>query len=239
MRKFLVPIFIALLLASVFVFAQVPQGPEFIFNNSVNATPIPAASIITAGGTFTTLVLNATSQNLKWKAYVGNVTGKLTLQDSSGYNIYDWVLSSVEGEVYVSRNNSINWSAIRCADNSSIATEESALSITHGKIDSINVTFNRSIHAQFYVGLVQINQSTCPAINTFVNGSRQTASVSSQFQEVLLRDDKTRIVYATPLNSSTYGYATGSRFDFQLIVPDFGSEQISSQVPYYFYVELS
>ena len=43
-----------------------------------------------AGGTITTMVLSAVQQNDKWKAYVGNVSGSLTLDDSNGYTIYRW-----------------------------------------------------------------------------------------------------------------------------------------------------
>jgi hypothetical protein len=86
-----------------------PQGASITYNYTENATIRPADSHTAAGGSFTTLVLNITSQTSKWKAYVGNVSGKLTLDNSRNMTIYDWALTSVQGEVYVSRNNSINF----------------------------------------------------------------------------------------------------------------------------------
>jgi len=38
----------------------IPVGPTITFNSSTNATPRSAVSITTAGGSFTTLVLNTT-----------------------------------------------------------------------------------------------------------------------------------------------------------------------------------
>ncbi len=238
MRKLLLPLLLALLLGTLLVYAQ-PSGPTITFNRTENATPRPATVIDSAGGTFTFVNLNATTQNFRWKAYVGNVSGSLVLQDANGYNVYDWTPSTIAGEVYVSRNNSINWSDIRCANNASIANEQTKLNITTERVDSINTTFNQSIHKQIFVGLVNIPQNGCPAIATFINSTRQTQAVTSEFQEILLRDTNSSLVYATPLEQDAYGYSTGGRFDFQLIVPDYGSELITGQVPYYFYVELS
>ncbi len=228
-----------LLLSSILIFAQQPEGPTITYNLTVNATPRPATQITTAGGTFTFLNLNSTTQNFRWKAYVGNITGNLVLQDANGYNIYDWKLVTIQGEVYVSRNNTINWSDIRCADNESIAQEQTQLNITTARIDSINSTFNQSVHKEFYVGLIKIPDSNCPAIATYVNGSRQATAANASFQEILLRDTQPRLVYVSPIEQDAYSYATGNRFDFQMILPDYGSEAISSNVPYYFYVELS
>ena len=240
MSKLITALLLIFMLVSVAVVSQLqPEGPIISFNRSENATAKPATAITTAGGTFTTLVLNASSQNFRWKAYVGNITGSLALADSIGYKIYDWNLVTLGGEIYLSRNNSLNWSAVRCADNASIAAEETILNITQGRIDSINNTFNNSIHKEFYTGQVQINQSTCPSIITFVGGTRQTQNTTSVFQEILLKDDKLRLIYATPIEEDQLGYFQGARFDFQMIAPDYGKDGISDIVTYYMFVELS
>src|SRR3989338_3598541 len=101
MSKLITALLLIFMLVSVAVVSQLqPEGPIISFNRSENATAKPATAITTAGGTFTTLVLNASSQNFRWKAYVGNITGSLALADSIGYKIYDWNLVTLGGEIY-------------------------------------------------------------------------------------------------------------------------------------------
>src|SRR3989339_1648154 len=57
-----------------------------------------------AGGFIFKINLNSEQQNSRWKAYVGNVTGTLTLDDANSYTIYDWAITtSLTGEVYATR----------------------------------------------------------------------------------------------------------------------------------------
>ena len=130
----------------------VPQGATITFNQTEEAIVRPADSHTAAGGSFTTLLLNITSQTSKWKAYVGNVSGKMTLDNSLGMTIYDWALTSVQGEVYVSRNDSVNFSSLLCANETHIVSEESYLNINSSSDDSINHTFNQKIHKSFVIG---------------------------------------------------------------------------------------
>ncbi|HIH23979.1 TPA: hypothetical protein HA251_03000 [Candidatus Woesearchaeota archaeon] len=212
-----------------------PAGVIVVSNTTVTPAQQPAATITTTGGSFTTMLLNATTQTMRWKAYVGNVTGTFKLQDASNFTLYDWAITTVAGEIYASRNNTINWADIRCAVNSTLGAEQTQLNITTSKDDSINRTFNASVHRSFYVGTKLITNSSCRAIATFVNGTRQTASESASFQEVLL-DDTQRIVYTTLLENKARGYNNQS-FDFQMIVAE--SDINPTPSPYYFWAELS
>jgi cytochrome b561 len=232
---------IALLLALIlimplFALADISQNNVQILNNITVTAPVqPAASITTAGGTFTTLLLNATTQTMRWKAYVGNVTGKFTLRDASNGTIYDWNIANIAGEVYASRNNSITWSSIRCAGNATVTAEQAQLNMSAAKVDSINLTFNNTVHKTFYVGTTLISHSTCRAVATYVNNTRQTATENAAFQEVLL-DDTQSMVYATLLENKVQGY-NNAPFDFQMIVAE--SDISATPSPYYFWVELS
>ena len=108
MRVFLLATLLAMcLLAGILSTAADPAGVSILNNATVSPTPQAAASITTAGGSFTTLLLNATTQTPRWKAYVGNVTGRFTLTDNVNSTIYDWQIASIAGKVYASRNNSI------------------------------------------------------------------------------------------------------------------------------------
>lgn len=231
-------IFLGILLAIAIVLSALPghavDGVTILSNTTESPAPQSAASLTTAGGSFTTLLLNATSQTMKWKAYVGNVTGQLQLQDASDFTIYDWALTSIPGEVYASRNNSISWSQIQCAQNSTIGSEEVQLNINTLDVDSINRTFSNTTHQAFYVETTLISASSCRAIATYKNNARQSPSATADFQEILL-DDTSHLVYATILENDVIGYNNG-RFDFQMIVP----EDPTSTTPhtYYFWAEL-
>jgi len=213
-----------------------PNGPSIIYNNTETVTPAAAATSTTAGGSFTTLVLNATTQTPRWKAYVGNVTGGFTLQNAANYSIYDWGSTYASGEVYSSRNNSVSWSTIVCAPNASITAEDAALNISATSVDSINKTFNRTVHKQFYVGTTRIANSTCRAIATYVSNASQSVSENAKFQEILLADTAQKVVFAALIDQDAVGF-NGQTFDFQMIVPE--DEYATTPHTYYFWVELS
>lgn len=213
-----------------------PTGVTIVSNSTDIIPQTPAASITTPGGSFTTLVLNGTFQTQKWKAYVGNVSGVVVLQDSSEQRIYDWNLAVISGEVYVSRNETVQWTGISCADQTAISTEDTYLTLNSSKVDSINNTFNNTIHKEFYVGTTKINASSCRSIATYVNGVQQTLDENADFQEVILEDPANNVVFTTILENSQQGYNLDN-LDFQLIVPE--DETNVNPTPYYFYVEIS
>jgi len=217
--------------------SAVPVGPVITFNSTTNSTPRPAATITTAGGTFTTLILNTTGQTYRWKAYVGNVSGKLTLADATNTSIFDWSVTSVTGEIYATRSNSlVDWSSVGCADAALIDDEDEFMNMSLGSPDTINRTFNNTVHKAFYVGTTNIANGTCRAIATYVNGVAQTPSQNAVFQEVLLKDSSSNLIYTTLVNSSTIGY-NNQRYDFQMILAE--NEHQTVPTTYYLYVELT
>src|SRR3989338_4408240 len=89
-----------LLISSIVVFAAPEGATVTTISNStkgttagtmINATGNNTAN---AGGMIFKIRLTATQQNTRWKAYVGNITGSLTLDDASGNSIYQWALST-------------------------------------------------------------------------------------------------------------------------------------------------
>lgn len=214
-----------------------PYGPTITFIANETKQPTSATMINTSGGTITTVVLNTTTQNLRWKAYVGNITGRLTLDDASDNTLYDWSLTEVPGEIYAARSSDpINWSGINCSNSTHIELEEIALNHTN-KDDNISSTFDVKDHREFYVGSRQILQDTCYSVHTYVNSTSQ----QSLFEEVVLYDGTNstngNVVYATPFEQDAYGF-DNSTYDFQMIVPEVGLASWTSSTAYYFYVEL-
>src|SRR3989344_9224311 len=119
--KAIIWIFALILLGSTVAYA-VPSGPVVTLIANETKQPGAATIINTTGGSITTIRLNATTQNLRWKAYVGNVTGRLTLDDANDNTIFDWTLTNVVGEVYATRfSGNINWSGVNCSNSTHIS----------------------------------------------------------------------------------------------------------------------
>jgi hypothetical protein len=190
-----------------------------------------------AKGTITTVLLSTVQQNIKWKAYVGNVSGTLVLRDAEDYSIYEWASGgNPDGEVYMTRNSTVDWGTIQCANYTEIAAEETNLGHSNTAADNINNTFHYRIHEPFDVGVIPIAQSTCKSTATWVNNTVQVMATTSLFQEVLLMDSSSKIIYTTLIDQNTKGFDTNSLYDFQALVPDSTSATVSI---YYFYVEIS
>lgn len=230
--------FIALLLFAVLVLqagADFPQptAPDNMTNTSAQSPPATGGyAFNTSGGTITWVNINATTQNPHWKAYVGNISGRLALQDASSNAIYNWNVTSMEGEVYATRKSDlVLWNSIACANATHITAEQTALNMTGSSPDSIANTFNKQNHSGFYAGLTQVAEDSCNSTNLYV--SSQT---STDFEEVLLYDGS-YMVYAALLEDSITGF-DGKEYDFQMIVPDSGLEGSQTPETYYFYIEL-
>jgi hypothetical protein len=228
-------IFVSLLIFVISYSVAQPFGADVIQNTTETKNATPADSLDPAGGTFTTIVLNVTSQNLKWKAYIGNVTGVLTLDDEEDYSIFQWDVSEFSGSVFASRNDSITWDNVACASDINITREDTAMDHTTTADDSINTTFKIKVHKQFWVGTKNIAQSSCRSAFTWANDTAQTPSVDAPFQEVLLHDGL-NMIYTTFIYDDAQGFDFND-YDFQMIVPENGVAS-NPNTRYYFYMEL-
>jgi len=216
-----------------------PTGAEVV-SNSTDYGPINTPGQRADNrSTITTMVLNVVQQDQYWKAYVGNVTGVLTLDDGNDFTIYDWSLTGVTitGEVYASRFNSITIAGIGCADDATILSEQTALNMTTTQIDNINRTFNYSEHDSFYVGPYPINESICRTAITYINDTPQADAVASYFHEVLLEDGANQLVYTAIIENNHAGYHENMTYDFQMLVGESGVE--TTPKTYYFFTEIA
>jgi len=230
-------IFLLLLLLCVAiyqVFAD-PSGSSITSASSTTAQNASPGSRSDGRGTITTLLLNSIQQDQRWKAYVGNVTGLLSLDNANNFTIYSWDLLTVTGEVYASRFGNLSWTSVSCASHGLINNESSFFSMIQSNADRINATFNWSIHKGFSVGTNTINANSCNSTVTYVNDTRQVPTAGSPFQELLLQDTNGYLMYLTDINDNTQGYDNTS-YDFQMIVPE---NNTGVPTPYYFYIELS
>ena len=213
--------------------AAAPVGPDFlnITENSSWSGSTGGAEINISGGIISSINVSATMQNSKWKAFVGWVDGKFTLDDASDSSIYDWSLSSIGGQVYTTRaSGSITWASIACASAGEIVAEDTAL--VHIGEDNISSSFSSVNTGTYVVSGVSIGVGDCSSANSYVSNESQSAS----FEEFILYDTS-NIVFATEIEDAVAGY-DGADYDFQMIVPENASESFSGSTAYYLYVEI-
>jgi hypothetical protein len=195
------------------------------------------------GGSITTISLDAVQQNPGWKAYIGNITGRLVLRNSNGQSIYEWLIadSALSGNVFISRSASVNWTPLGCANNAQILSEDNAMGFSSASSDSINRTFNYSIHRAMIVSDVgTITASTCRSTATYVNDTQQIMdATNTDFQEILLSDGSS-LIYGTFIDQDSWGFDNNGTnditHDFQIIVAD---PKNVTDYTYYFYADIS
>ena len=242
------PRFILLLLlvslSMVWLAMAVPEGPTLTYvTNYTKVTAGATGPYNNTKGYIHEYAVSITQINNRWKAFVGNVTATLTLTDNT-YSIYAWAMASnsTNGVIFTTRNNSINWNYLNCSNASIISAEEYAINITSTQSDSLVNTFTKTNHTALTVNNKPL--SSCPTLYTYVNNSAQSNDYSSNhWQEVMLASNYSlysyHTIYATKLELDYSSFSTGRTYDFQLIVPDYGTTTITDNIPYYFYVELA
>ncbi|MBU1974941.1 MAG: hypothetical protein KKG59_00900 [Nanoarchaeota archaeon] len=216
-----------------------PMGAEARALNSTRGDPTGSVgSVYAEAGNVTELEINGTQLTKAWQGFFGNITGNITLEDSSGHQMYDWTMGDAQGEVYASRNNAITWADVNCSTTETVVAEETAMGMTDTDNDNISATFRTTDpHPTFNVGTFAVNAtSTCYTTHTYVSGEGQDTA----FPEVMLNDSSGRVVWVTLINESTTGF-DGVTHDFQMLVPEDGhtDAQADIRTQYYFWVELS
>ena len=212
-----------------------PTGIEISDNITETAGETEPAVREDEGGTINTLILDVLQQNPRWKAYVGNLTGVLALDDALGQSIFRWELGDedVTGNIFITRSDDVDWSIVECPTEEIIEGEDTFLGFSSNAADNINRTFNETIHPEIYIGLMPIEENTCRSTSTFVSDEQQDQS-TADFPLILLSSN-TDIIYATPINKGTQSFNQERQVDFQTIVPD----QVGGLTTYYFYAEIS
>jgi hypothetical protein len=224
---------VCILLLSGIYLSAAPDGPSLVSVSNETKGTTSAAFFNISGGYISALNLTANVQNIRWKAFVGWVNGEFTLDDQGGATIYDWSLSTTTGRVYSTRDSStIEWSSIQCANRSTNLEAENVAMFHNSTQDNITKTFQYGTHNPFWVAGIPIGSDTCPTLNTYVGN----ASQDDDFEEMALYDS-TSIIYATILENDLAGY-DGQTYDFQMLVPENGSQGFKGATPYYLYVEL-
>lgn len=224
----------AMLLLAHMVMAA-PTGASLTSNTTDYGPTISPTGLTHNRSTITTVVLDALQQDQRWKGYVGNVSGSLTLDNANNDTLYDWSsVTAAVGEVYASRSSGITFASPVCADAGTIGVEETALNMTGAEVDSITNTFDNTNHTDTNVGATLL--SGCPMVATYENDADPGQDSAANFQEFLMEDATNNLVYVSILNDNTPTGYDGNTYDFQMIVAE--SDIQATANTYYFWVEL-
>lgn len=223
---------VGIIFATSFILA-LPGNPAITSVSNSTGTNSNNGFINISGGYIATINLTANFQNTRWKAFIGNVTGKFALNDAGGSTIFDWTLSTTTGRVYATRDSgTIEWGSINCSNSTHLAAENVQLAHNGSSSDNLIATFDDTTHNPFFAAGKFITANLCPTLNTYQNNVSQ----DTDFEEMALYDG-TSLVYATVLEDNVVGY-NGAPYDFQMLVPENGSATWTGAIAYYLYVEL-
>ncbi len=186
-------------------------------------------------GNITELVIQSNKTTETWQGYYGNVTGRILLGTAAGDALYDWTVANPSGQIYASREASLTWANVRCANTTEIAAEETALGVATGS-DGVDETFQAPDHDAFTVTTgVDILADTCNSTNLYNSSGVAQAGL---FEEVLLSNAAGGIIYTSILDNSATGFDSRTH-DFQMIVGENGHAGDVATTTYYFWAQIN
>ncbi|MBN1156161.1 hypothetical protein JXA85_00960 [Candidatus Woesearchaeota archaeon] len=228
-----------LVLASFVVLAGPANITELKKLDSQRATISATAETDDAlAGNVTELLVNMTSITNGWQGYYGNITGEIVLDDASSNSMYTWSITT-SGEIYATRNTSLNWSAgnILCANETAATTENTRIfgSANAGDSDNVTQTFSRATHPAIITNGNTLAADSCSySLSTYASDA---VDANLAFNETLLWSvSDSGAVYTSIINNDKTGF-TGASYDFQLLVAEDGHGN-SAATTYYFFIEL-
>ncbi len=225
-----------------------------ISSSHQNATP-PGSLDAIAGNVTEITTPEGWGITQAWAGYYGNVSGAIQLADSGNNVLYNWSLSSPEGEVFASTNDSISWNNVQCFNftSSGTYTDESGnggLTNMHGTnltiletqygiesddLDGVDETFyllGIGTHNTFYVNANEFIEGECP--NTRIFDSSGYGN-DDNFEEILLYEPTTSsVIFTSLLNEDLPGFDSNPH-DFEMIVLEDGHLTDTVTTLYYFY----
>ncbi|MEM3374020.1 MAG: hypothetical protein QXE31_02245 [Candidatus Woesearchaeota archaeon] len=210
-----------------------PQGANLTNLGSERGNSTSVGVEIAQQGNITPINLESKIITNAWQGYYGNISGQIILESPDNKRFYDWQINEPKGQVYATRAQDVNFATINCTSELQIQQEELFLGKQSTDSDSVNNTFNQTLHPSISVGSIIIPQNTCRSTNMNVNGNSQ----NTNFYEILLSDSANNIIYTALIDSNKIGF-DNNIYDFQMLVGENGQDSIETTT-YYFFLELT
>lgn len=194
--------------------AGTPTAKGFFPSGTTNAT----------GGLTRNINISTVTQTTAWQGFFGDITGNVTLSDSSGDTLYRWNWSIADGTLFATQASAVNFANISAVNTCSIDQN-----ITGTDSDRVNNTFTASSNSQFIIAGITIAANSACRTNTYINNATQ----STRFEEIIVTANGATPIYASKIENNIQGF-DGNTHDYQMLVPD---SQNSTTTTYYFYAE--
>ncbi len=247
MKREMMMVFLSLfilggIVGTVYSVASAPIAPRSLdIVSSERNDNYTAQSQAAEAGNITKMNITGWTQSQTWAGFVGNVTGRIVLDDASNKSLYEWFAAEPQGEVYaVNSSEAIVWSNVSCFDMVNNLTDvETSYGLEATDYDGVDETFNDTNHPDFWIGTYTI--TGCPTTNMFTDD----AVVGDKWYEALLFEDTNNVpVYVAIIEDDTANSRgsvqafDGGLADYQMIVGIDGHDGADEKWDYYFYVEL-
>ncbi len=224
MNKKLFVLFAALsVLLSVIGFAYAAEPGGAAVSNYLDYgeyTPQAAGTVSVEAGNTYRADLDANQSTYRWVGVTGNATGTIILSDSSNNVLYNWTAQGLL--VYASNAATIAWASLADA-----TAADMPAYLTSGSDQYAN-TFTgaaESIGSQLYTALTSDFASTYD-------------DTGAQAWKTYSLTDGTNLVWAGVVNPTGANNFRGDSVNYQMILPEDGTNADTTAVNYYMWVEL-
>ncbi len=214
------------ILLSVVGFAYAAEPGGAVVSNYVDYgeyTPQAAGTVSVEAGNTYHADLDANQSTYRWVGVTGNATGTIILADSGNNVLYNW---SAQGLlVYASTASSLTWSSLADADAATVTA--SAAYLASGSDNYAN-TFTgaaENIGSQLYPSI------TSDYASTYDDSGAQAWKTYSL-------TDGTNLVWAGVVNAAGANNFRGDSVNYQMILPEDGTNGDTTAVDYYLWLEL-
>ncbi len=218
----------AVLMALPLAMAATPGGGSVVGSAQDNGEyPSSAAGTVnvTSGHVYLANV-TAEQSTYHWAGVYGNATGKLVLGDSSSNKMYEW--DAVAKYIYFDDDNSITWGSLQLVSCSDV---EGVYTYLSGASDSCTNTFTGTNNYDSTV--------TSDSVANAITAQTYDDSSTAYWKTMALGDGGTSdIVFVAEADSAYHGAYDGTVANYQVILPEDGSNGDTTATTYYIWVEL-
>ncbi len=228
MRKSMVVFVLAVLISlSYYAYAAEPGGAQITDNGESSYTESAPDSIDVHAGAIRNADLYAEMSTYRWAGLFGNVSGTIVLASGSGLSadkMFEWTANG--SVVFASEFGSINWASLSDANETEILANFSYLA--NGS-DNYNATF-------LYSGTLNTNTVLGGSITANYALTKDNESVD--YWKTFALTDGANIIFAGVVEPAGHNSYNGTLSQFQMILPEDGTNGDTAATAYNIWVEL-
>ena len=231
-------IVVALVAAFTGIVSATPEGATMDVNVSATTkTPSTVDTDDAEGGYITGLNATVEQSTAKWQGYCGNVTGSITLQDSSSNAMFNWDWSAAKGGEVLATTGTPTWATVYNVTTTERDHASGGINYLWGwqtdQSDDADATFDD--------GTGSVTVASTDISNTVATTANKILPIDQGWQTLVIADDdsveaRDDYIFVGLICNDKDG-VFGSTADYQMIVPV--TDTPDTTVTYNFYVEMT